>query len=55
MVKKAKAKRVKIVKAKKAAKYTCNECGVVLSVDNPCSCAPCDLTCCGQAMELLAC
>ncbi len=55
MVKKAKAKKVKRAKAKKGNKYTCNECGVVLSVDSPCSCNPCDITCCGEPMELMVC
>jgi len=37
--------------AKKGAKYKCPECGVVVMIDEPCGCAPCDLMCCGVAME----
>lgn len=55
MIKKSKTKRVKQAKAKKGNKYVCSECGVVVSVDNPCSCSSCDLTCCGEAMKLMAC
>lgn len=55
MVKKAKAKIAKRAKAKKGNKYICNECGVVLSVDSPCSCDTCDPICCGEAMQLITC
>lgn len=54
MVKKAKAKGVKEPKAKKD-KYTCESCGLVLSVDNACSCDPCDVMCCGENMKVMAC
>jgi hypothetical protein len=37
--------------AKKGAKYTCDECGVVMVVEDPCGCAPCDLICCGVPMK----
>lgn len=37
--------------AKKGDKYKCNECGVVMVVEDPCSCSPCDLICCGVPME----
>jgi len=37
--------------AKKGSKYKCEECGVVVVVDNPCTCAPCDLICCGVPMK----
>lgn len=55
MIKKAKAKMVKGRKAKKGLKYTCNSCGIVLSVDNTCSCDPCDLICCGEPMRAMVC
>lgn len=42
-------------KMKKKTRYTCAKCGVVLSVDNPCLCDPCDLECCGEAMKMIAC
>jgi len=37
--------------AKKGTKYKCDECGVVMVVDEPCGCAPCDLVCCGEPMK----
>jgi hypothetical protein len=37
--------------AKKGTKYKCEECGVVVVVDEPCGCAPCDLECCGEPMK----
>ncbi len=36
----------------KGDKYTCNECGIVVTVDEDCSCVDvCDLVCCGEPME----
>ena len=37
--------------AKKGAKYKCNECGLVVVVDEACGCSPCDLICCGVPMK----
>ncbi len=37
--------------AKKGDKYECSTCGVVMVVDNPCSCAVCDVMCCGAPMK----
>ncbi len=37
--------------AKKGDMYECGECGVVLTVTNPCDCAPCDIICCGAPMK----
>ncbi len=37
--------------AKKGTKYECEECGVVVVVNEPCGCTPCDLICCGVPME----
>jgi hypothetical protein len=37
--------------AKKGAKYKCEECGVVMVVEDPCGCAPCDVVCCGVPMK----
>ena len=36
---------------KKDEKYECGECGLVVVVDNPCGCSPCDLVCCGAPMK----
>jgi hypothetical protein len=45
-------KRVEVRRmAKKGTKYKCEECGLVVVVDNPCACAPCDLICCDVAMK----
>ncbi|MGE5279298.1 MAG: hypothetical protein ACM3L6_00955 [Deltaproteobacteria bacterium] len=35
--------------------YTCSACGLVLSVEDPCNCDPCDVICCGQDMEVGVC
>lgn len=36
---------------KKGDKYECGTCGVVMSVDEACDCAPCDFVCCGAPMK----
>lgn len=54
MEKKDHAKKVKKPVVKKD-KFICKSCGLVLSVDNACSCDPCDLMCCGQNMETMVC
>lgn len=33
--------------AKKGAKHKCEECGLVVVVDETCGCSSCDLICCG--------
>ncbi len=36
----------------KGNKYTCQECGLVVTVDEVCNCVDvCDLVCCGEPME----
>jgi len=37
--------------AKRGAKYKCDECGLVVVVDDPCGCSMCDLVCCGELMK----
>jgi hypothetical protein len=39
-----------MAKQNKGAKYKCEECGVVVVVDEPCGCEPCDLVCCGTPL-----
>jgi hypothetical protein len=39
-----------MAKLQKGDKYKCPECGVVVVVDDPCGCAPCDLVCCSVPM-----
>jgi uncharacterized protein len=36
----------------KGTRYTCGECGMVVSVDEECGCSECDLVCCGTPMIL---
>jgi len=36
---------------KKGSKYRCDECGLVVVVDDPCGCVACELVCCGVAMK----
>lgn len=40
-------------KAKKGDKYKCEECGLVVIVEDPCCCDVCGIVCCGEEMELL--
>jgi len=41
------------VKAKKGDKYKCEECGLVVTVEDPCCCDVCDIVCCDESMTLL--
>ena len=36
---------------KKGDKYTCEDCGLVLLVEDPCECDPCEIVCCGTPMK----
>ncbi len=36
---------------KKGEKYKCEECGLVVIVDDACGCSACDLMCCGEPMK----
>jgi hypothetical protein len=42
-------------KGEKGDQYECNECGIVVTVENPCAggceCEPCELMCCGEPMQ----
>ena len=37
--------------AKKGEKYKCEECGLVVLVDEDCGCAVCDIVCCDVPMK----
>ncbi|MBT9130906.1 MAG: hypothetical protein DDT41_01202 [candidate division WS2 bacterium] len=38
--------------AKKGSRYTCDACGLVVTVDNVCGCVDtCDIICCGYEMK----
>jgi len=39
---------------KKGEKYECAECGLVIVVEDPCGCEPCDLICCSVPMKPVA-
>jgi hypothetical protein len=42
----------KAPKNKKGGKYSCNVCGLAISVDELCGCVDtCDIVCCGQEMK----
>lgn len=48
------AKTKKGKKVKKNQKYECQECGLVISIDECCGCADyCDLMCCGAPLRLV--
>ena len=36
---------------KKGTKYKCEECGLVVLVDETCGCSECDLICCEAPMK----
>jgi hypothetical protein len=36
---------------KKGEKYKCEECGLVVVVEDPCGCESCDLICCSVPMK----
>jgi len=41
-----------MAKKQKGAKYKCEECGLVVLVDQPCGCEPtCELMCCETPMK----
>ena len=40
--------------AKKGEKYKCEECGLVVLVDEDCGCAVCDIVCCDVPMKKIS-
>jgi len=36
--------------AKKGEKYKCKRCGMVVTVNSPCTCKTCNIKCCGISM-----
>ncbi|MCW4046943.1 MAG: hypothetical protein NWE99_05200 [Candidatus Bathyarchaeota archaeon] len=36
---------------KKGEKYKCEECGLIILVEDPCGCEECDIICCGEPMK----
>ncbi|MEM3378013.1 MAG: hypothetical protein QXV09_07390 [Candidatus Bathyarchaeia archaeon] len=37
--------------AKKGDKYKCEECGLIVLVEDPCGCEPLQILCCGAPMK----
>jgi hypothetical protein len=37
--------------SKKGDKYKCEDCGLVLLVEEPCGCEPVEIVCCGKPMK----
>ncbi len=42
-------------KKEKGAKLTCDVCGMVVAVEDPCGCDDCDLLCCDRPMRETSC
>jgi len=36
---------------KKGDKYKCDECGLVIAVEDPCGCESCEIVCCNAPMK----
>jgi len=36
---------------KKGDKYKCEECGLIILVEDPCGCETCEIVCCGEPMK----
>ena len=50
-MKKKPKKRKTTKKMRKGTKYMCQECGLVVTVDEVCGCTDvCDIVCCGEQM-----
>jgi len=39
---------------KKGDRYECDECGLVILVENPCTCESCEIVCCGEPMNSIS-
>ena len=45
-------KHVKKTGKAKKARYSCEACGLLITVDNVCGCVDaCDIVCCGESMK----
>jgi hypothetical protein len=38
---------------KKGEKYKCEDCGLVVLVEDPCGCEACEIVCCSEPMKPL--
>jgi hypothetical protein len=43
-----------MVKEKKGTRYKCEDCGLVVVVDEPCGCEPVHIVCCSAPMVKMA-
>jgi hypothetical protein len=39
--------------SKKGEKYTCDDCGLIIVVEEDCNCSECDIVCCEKPMKKL--
>jgi len=39
---------------KKGDKYQCEDCGLILLVEEPCGCEPSEIVCCGTPMKAVS-
>jgi hypothetical protein len=51
MIEKNNLCRCNILASKKGEKYKCEECGLIVVVDDPCGCEVVELMCCEQPMK----
>lgn len=42
---------VNFLAKKKGEKYTCEDCGLIVVVEDDCGCEECDIVCCGAPMK----
>jgi hypothetical protein len=42
---------VRFLAKKKGERYKCDECGIVVLVEDDCGCEDCDIVCCGAPMK----
>jgi len=42
---------IEFLAKKKGEKYKCDECGLVVLVEDVCGCEDCDVVCCGAPMK----
>jgi Desulfoferrodoxin, N-terminal domain len=42
---------VNLLAKKKGEKYKCEDCGLIVVVEDDCGCEECDIVCCGAPMK----
>jgi len=43
--------QVNFLVKKKGEKYQCEDCGLVVLIEDPCGCETCERVCCGEPMK----